>query len=320
MKYIVCALLLLLSPQAFSHAQIGASLVAESATIQTEPTHPAPNELVRASLDDYALANLVSSITWRVDSQTVPGSENQRSIEIQSKAVGESTMIEATIGFAGGGSQVIRKTITPLYLDIIAEPQTRVPAFYAGRGLPSVGSLVTVTALLHGTTGNPNNYLYTWRVNNQVIEGGAVRGKNKVSVTVPIGRLFLLTVDISTPDGGVIMRRTIELPSVTPELYFYEANALYGTKNTAFTNLNLIGDSVTVKAEPYHLDIRTYNNPGHLEWKLNNVRSTTPIGNPYEITFARGDVLSSGTTDASLHVRNLDDLMQGTEGGFKINF
>ncbi len=320
MKYIFFAFTLLVLPFSFSQAQIGASLVENGASIKVEPAYPEPFTTITANLDDYSLASRVSGIVWRVNGASVPEAANQRTISLTTKGAGEETAIEAVLTLAGGGSQIIRKTIEPVYLDIIVEPQTKTPSFYLGRGLPSIGSTINVTALLNGSTNDFDSYLYTWRVNNQVVEGGAVRGNNRVSLTVPLGKVFLVTLDISTLAGGTIMRRTIELPSVEPSINFYERSTLYGTSNKAFSSFNMTGESVTIKAEPYNLDIRTYNDPEYLEWKLNGVRTTTPTGNPYEITFSRSETYLTGSTQASLHIRNLTQLLQGAEGGFEINF
>ena len=314
MKYIFFAFLLLVAPVGFSHAQVGGSIIQDGASIKTEPAYPEPASTITATLDDYSLASRVSGITWRIDGKVVAGTENDRSITLTTKTDGEETLVEAILAFGAGGSQVIRKTISPAFLDIIVEPQTKTPSFYLGRSLPSIGSTVNLTALLNGSIDNFDSYLYTWRVNNQVVEGGAVRGNNRISLTTPIGKVFLVTVDISTLTGGTIMRKTVELPSVEPTLRFYERSTLYGTSNKALTSLNMTGESVTIKAEPYHLDIRTYNNPTFLEWELNGSRTDTPTGNP------RGENFLTGSTEVGLHVRNLTELLQGTKGSFKINF
>lgn len=320
MKYIFFAFTLLISPSFFAHAQVDLSLTENSAVIVTEPAYPEPLQTFTAKLDDYSITSVVSSISWRVNGTAIAGANNTRSITIEAGEAGEAMVVEAVLSLSGGGTMIARKEIVPLYLDLIVEPQTKTPSFYLGRGLPSIGSFVQVTALVHGDQTNASDFLYTWRVNNQVIEGGALRGKNSTLVTVPVGRVFLVTVEVSKLTGGTLIRKTVELPSVSPEILFYESNSLYGTKNKAFTSLNLIGDSATVKAEPYHLDIRTYNNPSHLEWSLNGVRSATPEGNPYEITFARSEALLGGATRAGLHVRNLNQLLQGAEAEFQINF
>jgi len=74
-----------------------------------------------------------------------------------------------------------------------------------------------------------------------------------------------------------------------------------------------------MQAEPFNLDIETYNNPDLVEWKINNVVVQNPNTNPYEITLtAENQTFSASTID--FHVRDLNSLLQGVRGQFKLNF
>jgi hypothetical protein len=151
-----------------------------------------------------------------------------------------------------------------------------------------------------------------------VIEGGPLRGKNKVTMTTPLGQRFVLSVDVTNLEGETLARRTIEVMTATPEVHFYEVTSLHGIKSKAIQNgFSLISESSTIQAEPYHLDLTTYNNPGLIEWKIGGQRTPSGSTNPYQITLAR---LGVGASSIGFHVRDLNQLLQGARGEFQINF
>lgn len=318
MKYVFLALVIIFTPLVFTSAQITQNLINQELTIDLLPLYPAPGEAFTASLNDYSLSGAASSIRWEVDGEVITSAQNTRSVSLTAKEAGESMVISATIGLSTGGSMTVRKTVTPIFLDIVVEPQTRTPSFYQGRALPSIGSTINATALMAGYSTPMNDLLFTWRVNNTVIDGGSLRGKNKISFPTPLGQLILLTLDVSKTSGEVVFRKTIEVLSVKPVVHFYETSTLYGMKNKPLTALSLIGASASIQAEPYYLDILTYNAPELLEWEIDGSKSTQRSGNPYEITLARD--AGTGISNINFHVRSLTELMQGSEGTFKVNY
>jgi hypothetical protein len=319
MKYILFALALIISPFTSVSAQADLSFGNSEIKIDLEPAFPEPNSSFRASLNDYAFPMQVTSISWRVDGETLPDNSNQRTLSLVAKEAGESTSIEALIKIAGGSDVLVRKIVSPINVDIIVEPQTKTPAFYKGRALPSVGSTVNLTALLNGIRIPDAGFIYTWKVNSQVVNGGSVIGNNRSSITIPLGQLVIISVDIKKTDGTLVVSKAVEIPSVTPTFYFYELSTLYGLNNIALKEVNFIGDVITVRAEPYYLDINTFNRPGHLEWKVDGMINNSSTANPYEITLARTGVFT-GRSMVDIHVRNLEQLLQGAKGEFQVNF
>ncbi|KKT80547.1 MAG: hypothetical protein UW75_C0003G0007 [Parcubacteria group bacterium GW2011_GWF2_44_8] len=320
MKHVLVSIFIFLFLPIFvTHAQIGASIAEPGISIKITPTYPEPNTAFTASLDDYSSIDRVTNIAWKVDGEVIPSAANLRELNLRSMEGGQSTIIEAVVTFSTGRTQTIKQTVTPRYLDIIVEAQTKTPSFYLGRPLPSADSTVNLTAVLSNTAIANGNLLYTWRLNNTVIGGGAQRGKNKTSITTPAGTAFLIGLEVSTLTGEILARRTVSVPSVSPTLHFYEKSSLYGLSNRSVSSLNLTGDSITMQAEPYNLAIETYNLPDLVEWKINGAVVRNPNQNPYEITLtADNQTFSASTID--FHVRNLSSLLQGVRGQFKLNF
>jgi hypothetical protein len=287
--------------------------------IELKPEFPLPGDTVTATFNDYSGSTYGSSVVWMINGEVVAGSENQRQITFQTGDSGTTQTIQAVLNKPSGGQVVLESTIKPVYLDIIIESQTRVPDWYLGRSLPSIGSLVNATALVSSGSILDTDLIYTWRVGQKVLEGGPIRGRNQVSFTTPMGSQTVLSLQVATPDGVTLAKRAILLPSVTPELHFYEVSTLFGTNHVALSdNFSLIGQSAVVKAEPYHLDSRVYNNPDIKEWSIDGRGSGTVDNNPYEVTLKR--VGGSGPVDLEFHVRSTSQVLQGVEDNIRVNF
>lgn len=315
MKYFFTLAIFILFPFSISSAQTINNT--SDLSIDLESDYISPLSEITASLNDYSIADQTTKIHWVIDGETKQEFANQRSIKLTTKDSGKTTSLKAVVETASGKTMEARKNITPTYLDIIIEPQTRTPSFYLGRALPSIESTVNFIALIDGN--NNSNYFYNWFLNNTNLEGGPVRGKNSVAVKVPFGGYNVITLVVTNNQGELVARRSIELVSVDPELFFYETNALTGIKHIPVKqSLNLIGDTINVKAEPYYLDINTYNRPHLIEWKVDGIRSPSSGGNPYEVTLARQG--GSGTSRVEFQVGNSLAILQGAKSEFKINY
>jgi len=317
MKYLILILTLFI-PYNLIFAQLGLMPNTE-VRIDLETDYTTPQTEITALLNDHALAEVVTSIYWRIDGSNAPEFNNQRTIKLTTKTVGQNTTLEVFIETANGRTLSAKRVVEPIYLDIIIEPQTRTPAFYKGRALPTVGSTANLTAVINGNVENSSKYIFNWFLNNTSIGGGALLGKYKVPVVVPLGSYNVVTVSVNTPDGRVIARRNVELPTVNSKLNFYEINSLYGTRQISIQNsLNLIGNSTIIRAEPYYLDINTYNKPEYLEWKVGGVRSLSG-NNPYEVTLAKQNV-NNNSTRIDFRVGSLTHFLQSADGRFNLNY
>lgn len=288
--------------------------------ITLSPAHPSPGESVTASIDDYAGGLYGARITWTYDGIVLEDAANQRSIEIAAGAPGAPQTLQATLQLPQGGVETVSTTINPAYLDIIFEPQTRTPDWYAGRALPSLGSQVNATALLSaGSFYNSNNVVYTWRVDQKVLEGGPIRGGNRVSFVTPRGAGATVRVTATDLQGTVIASRAIRIQSVVPELHFYEEHSLYGQQQVPIDqDFTLVGNALTLQAEPYFLDTRVYNQPDVAQWEINSQDTDNGSNNPYEIALTRSG--AAGRTVVNFHVRSLREVLQGAEEQITVNF
>jgi len=303
-----------------TNAQINSNSLTPELSIELQPSQPQPGGETTATINDYSGGAYGASITWMLDGVEVPNSKNIRQIKFTAGDSGETQVLKAILSTPIVGNIVIQKNIKPVYLDVIIEPQTRTPDFYQGRSIPSESSTINATALLSGNGFRNSDLMYVWKVNNKVIDGGALRGRNQVSFTTPIGNSFVLSVEVSELDGTVITSRNIILPSVKPTLLFYEVSALFGVSEKAIDeSLVAIGNNITVRGEPYYLDINTYNNPTISNWEVKNGNYAKVGSSPYEVSVQYNGANSQRTL-LSFHVRDTQNLIQGAKGSIEIKF
>lgn len=321
MRTLVIILFTILSCTAYpALAQLDANSITDPQLgIDLEPTIPKPGEQVIAKLNDYSGGVYGANITWKLNGKEILEANNQRQISFTAGEAGEPQVIEIVLTKPSGGKETIRSVIRPVYLDLIIEPQTRVPDFYLGRSLPSIGSIVNVTALVSGVKAANSQLIYTWKLNQQVIEGGSLRGGNKVSFPTPRGESSVLSLQIADLGGDLVASRAILIPSVEPKIYFYEINSLLGVSQKPYIgDIPFIGNSISIKAEPFNLDSRVYNDPDIIEWEIDRMTANNTGANPYEVTLKR--VRESGVSQLKFHVRDTKQVLQGAQTTIQIKY
>ncbi len=294
-----------------------AGMVTES-TITISPEFPSPGEVVTASIDDYASGILGGEIKWFVNGVYATGTENSRTIEVLTNELGTPTIIKADIVY-GGTTKSITKTVRSQYVDLIIEPQTYTPQLYTGRALPVIGSIVRATAILHEgfTPVDTSNLIYVWKVNGTAIDGGGTLGKFQTNYTVPMGRNHTLTIEIYNRNNELLTRRNINVPVKEVDVRLYEVSPLYGLSYTMRNPHNFVGNSITLRAVPYNLDVRAINSNLFTEWRINDRPRQQGSTDPFTITLER---TGSGVTPITFKVRNRESLLQGDETGVMLQF
>ncbi len=306
---------ILWAPAAFAQFS---QFVTQNEQVMLQPEFPQPGETVTATIESYGANIAGASLLWRVNGEVIGDAANRRSTTFTTGSLGSTDNVEVVITNPDGSIRTVTKQVVPLYLDIVIEPQTHVPDFYQGRAHPSVGSTVQATALLTGASTPPSGLVYTWRLNQRVLEGGSIRGQNKVLFTTPAGRDMILSLQVSQLNGEVVASRTIIVPIVKPEIHFYESNSLYGLIPRSITDtLTMITGTVTIQAEPYHLNSLTFNDPPLLSWKIGAVEAPI-MNNPYQVTLERTG--TSGGATLKFDVRDDTELLQGARGTMNVRY
>lgn len=314
MKILILAIIILFSFTDAVFAQMGNNGLSPESGIEINPPFPQPGDSIKATINDYSGYINGAIIKWYLNDEEIENSLNQRQVNLVIGFNTNKQTLKAVIIRPNNTQQIHQKIITPAYLDIIIEPQTRVPSFYKGRPLPSIGSTINATALIASDGFKDPDLIYNWKVNNKVIGGGSLRGQNQVSFVTPLGKDVVVSVEVSELDGHIIASRSVILMLVEPEIKFYEVNPLFGIKEkTIADQVRLLGKGLTIKAEPYYLDINVYNNPAINKWDFSGGNYEKTNSNPYEVTVSRAGNLS-------FHVRDTKQVLQGAESAINISF
>jgi len=300
---------------------VGAQLsLPQTAEISISPRYPEAGETVRAELSAYTYDTTGASVIWSVDGVEVTEARDQRAINVTVGELGSTTAIEVMVTLRNGQVIVARQEVLVGQVDIIIDADTLVPEFYKGRPLPSNGSNVQVVAIPNfGDGKNVGDYSYSWRVNNKTLYGGSTKGRYIARFTVPMGKNIVVGVDVSDSTGVVISSKNVAIPIQKPEVIFYPDNPLRGLSFTSTGALyRLLGEEVTVRAEPYYMDADILDKEVLLEWSIDGSRIDNPNLDQQTIVLQNGG--GSGIFNIEFHIRNLQELLQGTRGQFRMQF
>jgi hypothetical protein len=315
--FVIVAGVSLLAP--ICYAQFTGDITGQGVSITLQPQYPNPGDTVTASIDDYAYGGGGGEIIWQRDGVELTDSKNQRTVTFTAGNVGEPMNISATVRFGNGQTFTAKQTITPNFLDIIIEPHTYTPVFYQGRGLPTLGSTVYVTALL--STGNglvaASDYSYRWQLNGSSLQGGAVRGGYKTKIEIPYGLTSIVTVSVVDPAGNTVARGLVEIPSTDISIRFYEVSTLYGLMRKSIgEKLPFIGNSTTIRAVPYNLSLSSVDENLITKWSIDNREQSASAKDPFEINLRRG---SGNTSQVMFTLQHSTEFLQSKES-FTVNF
>ena len=317
MRCLSIFLLFIFLPLSLQAQVLDDGFISSDINLELTPSYPQPNESFTATLNDYS-GGVGEEIKWYYNGIQLPDRNNARTITLPSGDAGSKSVLKAVLQYQNGSTRALVAEVNPVYLDIIIEPQTHVPTFYQGRALPSIGSNVNATALLSTPGLSTATYYYTWKINNKVHQSGPLRGGNEISFVMPQDSTSVLSLEVTTINGVPVASRAVSIPSVTPKLLFYEVSTLYGLESRAITSsFSLIGNSTTLRAEPYFLSSSVFNQPNILSWKVAGEEIGITAANPYEVTLQKTGF--PGTTDIRFHVRSTDIILQGVEKGISVS-
>ncbi len=278
------------------------SFVANSIYLESVPQYPEPNSSVNVSVNDYSVNTLGATISWFVNGVEQVTSKNERSIKVPTRELGTQEDVKVVLSRTNSPSLSATLTLTPVVIDIILEADTYIPSFYKGRALPSQDSSVRAIALVHDTDGGiKNEYVYKWSLDDTVLMGGAVKGKNSINFVTPSFRDSELTVQIFDTNGKTVSKKSMTISAIDPEMHFYEYSSLRGlSERAAVSPLPFIAEEITLSGEPYFMNSRMDTNKMNFNWMLDNDFVTPDATTPNALTLRRNE--GSGSSFVSLEI------------------
>lgn len=309
------------NPPSFGQVAPGVGGLFTSTSLIASPAYPEPYQTFSVELSAPGTDAAGALITWLVDGKEITEAKNSRKHTFTAPGLGESMTITVRLNKQNGTTESKSITITPVQLDIVIEGNTHVPAFYKGRAVPSIGTEAFASVITH--TGKPldlSNLTYQWKLNNQTLNGGPIRGLMNVAFTMPENRESYLGVTVSR-GAEVIAEKTLPIRPAETQVLFYEDNPLRGVTGKAFTpRTSFAGNQVTVRAEPYYArPLQTANERYMIGWTLNGrpVQADTLV-EPNSITL-RGSG-SQSTAALSFRIVDFNKFAHETAGSVAVTF
>lgn len=299
-------------------AQTQTELIREALQLSVSPQYPEANTPYTVTLESYAVQK--TTISWFINGKEDTLQKNKNSLTKTAGNTGSKTVVTAVITTSNGTRVEKSVTIQPTRVDLHVTSNSVVPAFYKGRALPSSGTSIEVGAVVFtGLNTSPSNYLYVWKLDGQIQNGGAVRGKTLFSFIPSIKKNVVISVEVQNTVGKVLAQKSQNINIVQPELYFYEQNPLRGLSSVTLNNpYTFIADEMTIRAEGYFMDAKLQGANILNEWRINNRVVASTESDPQEIIVRKEG--NSGTSKLSFHIRNLQQLLQGVEKSMTIRF
>lgn len=261
-----------------------------------------------------------AQINWFINGEELSEARNKRKNSFTAGPLGEAMEIEARLRRNDGQVESVYHTITPVKIDIVIEGITEIPHFYKGRPLPSRESEVRANAIITtGSTINRTSLGYDWRMNNEPLSGGSIRGKSGINFKMPLGLETYIGVTIQE-GSKVIGSKTIVVPAAQPEILFYEENLLRGTiAKTLDSNHIVSGNQITIRAVPFYTSPFFDNDNIELGWTLNGSTIDNSRALEENVLTLRG---SGSQSRASIGFRLLNNstIGQSIRSGFNLQF
>jgi len=299
--------------------------IEEQVTLTAKPSIPRPNQLVTLEVLNYSTNLDRAKITWYINDKLVKSEYGARKYEVLTGGLGQQVRIKVVIEKPDGSSIERYYAFRPAEVDLIYEADTFVPPFYEGKAYFTSQSRVKIIAIpqvlsASGVMIKPENLIYKWYQNNEVVRANSGYGKQTFSYA---GKILTnstpISVEISTVADGVVAQANTYLGAYSPMTVIYEKNPIFGTlyERAVAGNFYLDRPEIEFEAVPYFFNKgEVLNRSTVYNWQLNGQRVNAP--NQNSIVF-RNEENQSGQSSINLSVTNTT-LLQQAGSNFNLLF
>jgi hypothetical protein len=268
-----------------------------------------------------------AKFSWQRDGKVILSGIGERILTFTTGGVGVATKIHVDIHSASAGNFSKDFVFTPSNINLLWEADTSVPPLYRGKALYSAGSKINVIALAQvtakGAAVSPNNLSYQWTVGGEPVPTASGVGRstfsyygNQLNQSEQIG----LTVRYG---GAAVGTASVVLPAVTPNVVFYVKDPLRGTlfDQALPTSIVLLGQEVTLSAQPFYFSNESLGKTVSYAWKLNN-QPVTGDDTEKGVLTLRQSGSGQGQSLVSLELQNSDNykFLQNAATQLRITF
>jgi hypothetical protein len=287
---------------------------------------PSPGQTVTVTAQSYSFEINTANIVWTVDGRINTRGIGLTKIDITAPAAGKKRTVNVSATTPQGRTYTSSISVGSGSIDLIIETDGYVPPFFRGKTPMAYQNKIKVIAIPHlanaaGTEYAVNSLVYTWNRNGTVLQDQSGYGKQTITMLGDIvPRDYTLTVNVSSRDNANRAEETILIKAGEPSITFYNEDPLYGPLfNRSVSGTIRIGTEreLGIRAVPFGfsrptIDALSFN------WRINGAERTEL--NNHESLILRAQENTVGISNIQLAVRNLENILQGSEASFSAIF
>lgn len=307
----------------FSSAESISNVYSGDINVETIPENPQPYEDVKIIISSYATDLNKAMIEWENESRVLLSGYGKTSYSFRTLGPDSSVYFNIKITPTGHYEPIIKTVgINTSEVELLWEAiDGYTPPFYKGKSFVSREGAIKVVAIpnTRKTSSIKGKVTYNWKRDGDSVLSASGYNKNSFAfMNKDLNPTEKVTVTASSLDNQYNATKTIEIPTVSPEIIFYKKSPTEGVLyNKALVDGEyLSGDEMTIVAEPYFLAIDGKEGIFDYKWKINGNQIKTPIKKT-ELTVtptARG-----GYANISLTLENFNTIFQKVIGQLKIS-
>ena len=323
-------LLLPYGTKAFSFQSLSDDSDTGSISVSLSPSEPGPNQLVKVAIISYGIDLDRAEISWYLNTKLEKTAIGEKTFSFKTGPLGSLSDILIVAKTQEGN--IAQKTIEvrPTGITLVWEASSYTPPFYKGKALYPYQGTLKIVALPEivtesGSTVNPKNLVYTWRLNDKARPDDSGFGKNSMTFngTIPI-RNSDIDVEAVTMDGKYVARGRISVEPGSPSLLFYEDNPIYGILyNKALQgSVALQNQEIRIAATPYFIGKKTKEDRLlKYDWTLNGESLSATVANENKSSLSfRQERGVAGTAAVGLQISNTAKILQFAANTLSLSF
>lgn len=253
---------------------------------------PGSTAIIRARTEN--IDNNTSIFDWYLDDEPMLLASGRAQTDFSFQTTKPFHIVRIVV--SANGKRIAENTasVQSFMVSLAWNTDTFVPADYAGKPLPSVGSRITVTAFPDIRGESPENLLYTWyldaesQIRNTLAEQefSFIASKNVPFISV--------MVEVSNLSQSIMVSKAIVIPLVKPTVVINGTQPLF----------LIPGGKTNIVAKPFYFHVSSMNDIS-FSWTFGGKTTVGTPPNPHELTFIIPQNSGKGTRYLSLEINNI---------------
>lgn len=327
---VVLAIAFLLSSSILALPQLSSAqsfVSGQDITINQSSSFPKPNSPMTLEASSNSFDINKADVSWYLNGVL---EQSGKGLDLYSFTIGPAgSESRVSIVITTNRGSTIKKDLSfrPASVDLVYESLSGFkPPLYKGKVPATHLSPVKVVAFANFTDGSgktyqPNEIIYKWTVNRDILSESSGLGRNQMTFSGPTYHKSAdVRVDAETVDGKFLQARQINIKAEDPKVLFYEDHPTLGllTEKAYLSQpFNLIEEEVTLSAVPFGMTNLNSFRDVEYQWSLNG-KKLLPIGDRNKVIL-RNEGLD-GTAVLRLDIYNNKKILQFAKSAININF